>query len=505
MKIQFIIFLFLCIFIFVSSLMGEDLYQILESGNFKYYREYTQNIESLQSSSRNQYFKALEEFYRNNLINSKLILDPISADLPSESVWLYQYLKDILLIHEKMILHESSHFKLRVMPNQEFLVSYALDALEKAYQEIGGDLAVKPDFKISVEIYSTQDDFIKASTLSKEILDRSGAIAVCKFRRLMILSPDQLSYGYRWLDALSHEYTHFLVNLLSQGQCPLWLNEGIAKYFETRWRFHQPYFLTPGNQTELVDACQQNKLISFKRMEPSMVYLDNQTQVRLAFSQVSHAVHYICNEYHSISISKILVSLSELKNSNQAFLKVFGIDELVFEGKWIDYLKQQDLPKWVGSVPDIIKVNSQESEYDDFLGTDSRGYVRLGDRMRQTNRQELALFQYEKALNLEPYNPIALIKKAKTMIALGKEIEAVAVLEKSIEANPNYAGAYFLLCDIYIRQKEWGKALYCFEQANSINPFNPEIHQRAAQIYLELKNIQKSDQEMFVYKQFKNE
>src|SRR6185436_16415221 len=98
----------------------------------------------------------------------------------------------------------------------------------------------RPEGKIRVEIYPNKEDFSKASTLSLETLERSGAIGICKFHRLMIMTPQALPIGYRWLDALSHEYIHLTVNEMSASKAELWLHEGTARYFETAYRSQPP-------------------------------------------------------------------------------------------------------------------------------------------------------------------------------------------------------------------------------------------------------------------------
>ena len=52
------------------------------------------------------------------------------------------------------------------------------------------------------------------------------------------------------MDTLSHEYTHYILTKKSRNNLPLWMHEGIAKYFETRWRNNYAY-LTPIMETML--------------------------------------------------------------------------------------------------------------------------------------------------------------------------------------------------------------------------------------------------------------
>ena len=132
----------------------------------------------------------------------------------------------------------------------------------------------------------------------------------------MIISPQQLAFGYRWLDTLAHEYAHYLVNLLSAGRCQLWMHEGIAKYLETRWRLNDPEFLTPGNRTELARAVKDDYLVPFSRMAPSMVYLKDQTEVRKAFSE-GHAVDFTACEESPVVVPRASVQISGTTRSKK--------------------------------------------------------------------------------------------------------------------------------------------------------------------------------------------
>ena len=49
------------------------------------------------------------------------------------------------------------------------------------------------------------------STLTEEEIRTSGTVAVCKFGKLMMLSPKALLKGYDWLDTAAHEYTHLVL------------------------------------------------------------------------------------------------------------------------------------------------------------------------------------------------------------------------------------------------------------------------------------------------------
>jgi len=52
----------------------------------------------------------------------------------------------------------------------------------------------------------------------------------------MVTSPKALLRGYPWLDTVSHEFVHYLVTQKGRNNVPIWLQEGLAKFLETRWR-----------------------------------------------------------------------------------------------------------------------------------------------------------------------------------------------------------------------------------------------------------------------------
>jgi tetratricopeptide (TPR) repeat protein len=437
-------------------------------------------IRSSPSGNERNYYLALKDFYAGRLAESQADLVSVSTPSFPPAAWLKNYLAEIQPLQIRMETAESEHFIVKALPKEKFLSRYALSALEKAYQRIGSRLGNFPDGKMIVEIYPDQQSFSAASTLSKETLDRSGAIGICKFRRLMILSPEQLAFGYPWLDTLSHEYTHFLVNRMSSARCPLWLHEGIARYFETVWREDEPQFMNPGSRTELVKAGKEGQLISFSRMEPSMVYLDDQEQVSLAFSEVAHAVHFITALKAEGAVRNILLELAAGKTRDESFRSVLGLSSSEFESRWREFLKNEDLQESPGAMTGKVIVGKAD-ELEELIGTNIRGHVRLGDRFRMNGKSAMALVQYDKALKLEPSNPVVLTKSARVLLSLGQGKEALGRLEDSMRENPAYAPAFLLFGAESAKKGQWRKAYDAAFSANAVNPFDPEAHRIMAE------------------------
>ena len=74
------------------------------------------------------------------------------------------------------------------------------------------------------------------SPLTETDIETTGTIALSKYNKLMVVSPRATIFGYPWMDTLAHEYTHLVVSRISNDAVPVWLQEGIARYEQTRWR-----------------------------------------------------------------------------------------------------------------------------------------------------------------------------------------------------------------------------------------------------------------------------
>ena len=116
------------------------------------------------------------------------------------------------------------------------LVPYARDTLEAAYTALHDDLGFDAELPIRVEFYRSPSDLAAVSSLSPAEVARTGTIALCKWARLMVTTPRALAYGYPWLDSINHELVHYAVSTLTGDRAPVWLQEGLAKFLERRWR-----------------------------------------------------------------------------------------------------------------------------------------------------------------------------------------------------------------------------------------------------------------------------
>jgi len=415
---------------------------------------------------------------------------------------LFSFVKGTKKITEEFDNYSSEHFILRLDNRDSLLVDYGLDALEKAYQAIGNDLDYFPEEKVLVEVYPTTEGFTYSSSLSQKQIEISGAIGICKFNRIMIISPRCLAYGYRWLDALSHELIHYLIAKITGLNIALWLNEGLAKYHETRWRVQEPNYLTPLYRDSLSRASREKRWTDFQKMKMGMPTLDSREEVILAFAEVSLAVDYLLQHHGKEKLIHFLKELGRAawkgeggnfetvgEHWDKLFRQFFAIDQEEFQSVLTEFLEEKNLEETPEIALDSFKLKEEGKEVDELeecVGVGARGHVELGDIYRQRGRFSVALIEYEKGLEKEPNNYVILNKVGKTYIALGKFGEAEESFKKSLKVNPNYEPTYTNLATLYFTQQRLELALENYQECNQINPFNPIIHKHMGLIYYRL-------------------
>ena len=115
--------------------------------------------------------------------------------------------------------------------------------------------------------------------LTRDQIETSGTIALCKFRRMMLLTPRWVLRGYPWAETLAHEYTHYVLWKRNGPTVPIWLHEGVARYEEVRWTGAPGAELTPFMMDVLAEGLRTDRLVTFDEMHPSFAMIDDPRKV----------------------------------------------------------------------------------------------------------------------------------------------------------------------------------------------------------------------------------
>ncbi len=134
-------------------------------------------------------------------------------------------------------VQEQGRFDVRYRPGVDaVLVREAGRALLDSERYIAPRLGGPVPGRTILEVFPDGRSFIAASSLTKDDVRATGVVALSKWSRLLLTSPRALGRGYEWQDTIAHEYIHLVVAHHTRDRAPVWLQEAIAKYLDSRWR-----------------------------------------------------------------------------------------------------------------------------------------------------------------------------------------------------------------------------------------------------------------------------
>jgi len=386
--------------------------------------------------------------------------------------------------------HEPPHFIITLDEKQDgILLDYLTDTLEDTYKVMEQQYGFRPREKVRVELFPDARAFYLASTLSIRDIEVTGAVGLTKFNKLQFLSPRALVHGYRWLDAISHEYMHYLIVKMTANNAPIWFHEGLAKYEETRWR-QGPSYLSASYQTLLAQALADKKLIKFANMEPSIIQLETPEEVQLAYAQAASAIEFITTTVGSEGLRKILDRMASgtSKGAGEAIKEVLGVEFSEFERTWEAYLAAKQLTPLAGATVQRYKVkdgkaDEERIDLEEIKSLVARNRAHLGDKLKERGRTGAAVLEYRRALAETQDSVPVMNRLSSALIDLGRDEEALGLLQQLLAASPDHPVPYARLGQVYFKRKDFKQAKDAFEESIQINPFNPEVHVGLARTY----------------------
>jgi len=389
--------------------------------------------------------------------------------------------------------HDTPHFSILLDEAQDgILLGYLSDALEKTYAVMADRYGFKPDGGIRVELFPSSVAFYRGSTLSVRDIEVTGAVGLTKFNKLQFLSPMALVHGYRWLDAVSHEYMHFLIMKMTANHAPIWFHEGLAKHEETGWR-SGPGYLSAANATLLAEAQRENRMISFAQMEPSLIHLETPEEVQLAYAEAASAIDFIIARAGRSGLKAVMEQMAQSRSpgAGEAIQAVLGLTLPEFEEEWKVFLAAKALAPVAGVEIRHYKVREGEEKDEridlkEIQSLIARNRAHLGDQLREKGRPKAAAIEYRRALSDAGDSVPVMNRLAAALTDLDRDTEALALLDRVLVIAPDQPAAYVRLGRLHLKRKEYRQAGAAYEESIQINPFDPEPHAALAGIYAEL-------------------
>jgi Flp pilus assembly protein TadD len=208
---------------------------------------------------------------------------------------------------------ESEHFILTC--SESFSVEWGeqlLEILENAYNDIGQTLHFFPEEKAQVTIFET-NEFKRAHDLP----NWAGGLYDGKIR-IPVASKNTNPVYLK--GAVLHEYTHHIVYLLSAGKCPVWLNEGLAQFFEFAEAQNRENNWNKGI-AEYINA------LTLKKLENSFSKKTHRNIILKSYFASLMLVRALQAEYGWEAIRETLIQISKGHDFENSMKNIFKISE----------------------------------------------------------------------------------------------------------------------------------------------------------------------------------
>lgn len=372
----------------------------------------------------------------------------------------------------------------------DVLVPYVGETAEASFLALSKLLPQPLETPIRIEILPDLETLAGMSGLSHKEIKSSGTVGICKFRKIMIVTPRYFPYGYPYLDTVAHELTHYFLIRYAGYHLPVWFQEGVAKYSEMTWRGLKPGLMTQGMYQLLADAVTNGKLIPFDAFSESFASIGSVESAALAYAEVSSFIQYLVNRYGDQVLAKLAYEIG-LYGEGAGFVKVVGNTLTKETQTWANELmrkglsdhKRVEFGQWV-----LLK----EGEYIlPSLNKDDVQMIKLGDALFRLGRPKAASLEYSKVRSSHPF---VILKKARAMIEYDP-LGVLQLLEKASLDEMEFGEIAGIKGRALVMLGRYSEAIEPLLVAIGMNPFDAKTHLALAEAYKAINMNSLSDRE----------
>jgi hypothetical protein len=222
------------------------------------------------------------------------------------------------------------------------LAPLLFDTVARAREALTRDLGV--DWPLPTRVVVVRDLLsLSAMTgLPYASAQTTGTVAVAKWGRVTLLSPRASHHGYPWRDTIAHELTHLAVTRASRDRAPLWLQEGVAKREEIRWRSPGPFDDRPPPEAVVQRGLELGLTVPLDKLGPSIAMLPSADAAMIAFAEVTSFVRFYAqtagDDGGQAALPRLLAELRDGKDPDAALSAASDTDLKGWDVRWRAYL-----------------------------------------------------------------------------------------------------------------------------------------------------------------------
>ena len=319
----------------------------------------------------------------------------------------------------------------RVQDDRDRVVAPLIaDVATRARAALARDLRVQLPKPLRVDLVRDQYSLSMVSGLPIQAAQTTGTVAVARWGRVIMVSPRATRMGYPWQDTLAHEITHLALSRASADKAPLWLQEGIAKREETRWRETRPLDDRARYTEQARAALLAGEDVGVDRLGPSIAMLPTPEAASTAYAEVASFVQYWIAQNGWPALELLLTDLSSLPSSDAepALRSVTGFGLSAWILRW-----QHDLTSMAEPTHDTEPRLSQPTRE---LGRE----VRLGDLLLEAQFPNAAAVPLSSAVERAPERAAVRHRLAEALLAVNEQARAGEALGELGSLDGLHAG-----------------------------------------------------------------
>jgi hypothetical protein len=343
---------------------------------------------------------------------------------------------------------------------------FVFQVAAQARDRIGADLGIDLPRPLRIDMVRDLFSLSAVTGLPLENAETTGTLAVARFGRIIILSPQATRSGYHWEDTLAHELTHLLVTRATRDRAPLWLQEGIAKREETRWREPRPFDPKDWAEDTAARALRHGRQVGIDKLGPSIAMLPTPEAASTAYAEVQAFIGYFIREQGEGALRLLFTDLKGLPvdDPNSALRSVTGYDLPAWNLRW-----QKSL---LDSSYGVVNAQPSAPLPRGFDPRDLARRARLGDLLLGAG------FGSEAALTLAPgvsgSEPVYRARAARAELARHDPQQAAVRLGSETEIDGVY-GPWFALRGRLAEKTDAQLAARSFELGLASDPLAEDV------------------------------
>lgn len=356
----------------------------------------------------------------------------------------------------------------------EPLVPFIVDVAGRALAAMQRDLGVDLPRPLRIDLVRDTFSLSAITGLPVTAAETTGTLAVARWGRVTMISPRATRHGYGWEDTLAHEITHLALARATRDRAPLWLQEGIAKREETRWREARPGDGQPSAESIAYQAMMNGRSVGIDKLGPSIAMLPTPEAASIAYAEVQSFVNYWIEQNGDAALKLLFADLKGVGslNADAALRSVSGYTLAEWNIKWRLHLAKAP-PK-----------TSRENLHGAPEGVNGQAlarWVRLTDLLHEQGHYHAAGKAIAPAL--EPAGSLALVRwrAARASLAEGQPDRASELLGGVSDIDILHGAWYALRGRFLERNGAPQEAKVAFELGLSVDPLFDEVacHGRA--------------------------